>query len=211
MILLGGDFETRNSSTWEANMNEAIENVTDNRDLLFIKWFNRGLNLEKVLYPRFGFCLQSTNYSLDTIPITLPWKEMENDIMIFLTDTEMKSNSGIHYKSQLGDKMKIETKESQFYGFLADMTIYDWRNSAEEDDCDNHHKLEQCVEEETFRDLNPVLGCVPPWLSSKNGCTHVYNNETLFLYFLINYVDPYWYLMETKAKKKCKLPCEQQV
>ncbi len=192
-------------------MYELIGNVTDNNDLEIIKADNPDINLEKVLYPRFGFCLQSRNYSLNVISIYVEWKSLKNNMIIYLSDNALKTNNGIHYASQKGDAMTIETKESLFYTFQAEMTSYDWRSSSEEDDCENNQKLHQCVEEETSRDLNQKFGCVPTWLSSQNSCTQAYCNETLFWYFQENYVDPYWYLLDTKAKKKCKLPCEQQV
>ncbi len=192
-------------------MYELIGNVTDNNELEILKEYNPDINLEKVLYPRFGFCLQSRNYSLEVITIYVEWKILKNNIIIYLSDNALKTNNGIHYASQKGDAMTIETKESHFYTFQAEMTSYDWRSSSEEDDCDNHQELHQCVEEETSRDLNRIFGCVPTWLSSRNSCTHAYHNKTLFWYFAENYVAPYWFLLDTKAKKKCKLPCEQQV
>ncbi len=215
-LLLGGDAfdEDRNSSSWGAHINmtfqDLVANTTDLHDHYKIIGYNEHLNLNPILNPKFGYCLESKNYSLDLISIYL-FEKLDNDMVIFLTDNSMSSNYGIYYQSQDG-VMKIETQKSLVYTHRAEITIYDKKLSADEDGCvnDENYKLSQCIEEETYKDLNTKYGCVPAWLSSKNPC-EVVISKPFIEHFSLNYVEQYFYLLDTTAQKKCKLPCEEQV
>ncbi len=215
-LLLGGNLfdEERNSSSWGAHVNMTFEDLvassTNHNDLYKIMKHNEHLKLNPILNPKFGYCLESKNYSLDVLSIYL-FDKLDNDMVIFLTDNSMSSNYGICYKSQDGE-MKIETQKSLVYTYRAEITIFDKKLSADEDSCivDKAYKLSNCIDEETYDDLNTKYGCVPGWLSSKNPCGVVLGKHFID-HFEVNYVNQYFYLLDTLAQKKCKLPCEEQV
>ena len=52
--------------------------------------------------------------------------------MIFLTEDSLKTNYGIQYSSQVGDKIKIEPEKSNIYTFKISISIYDVSKSADD-------------------------------------------------------------------------------
>lgn len=214
-LLIGSMKGSPNVSSWGYHMNitypELVSNVTDVDELDLIELWNPGLNLERKLFPRFGICLKSTNYSLKRLDIYL-WEKIDKDVMVFLTEDSLKTNYGIQYSSQVGDKIKIEPEKANIYTFKISISIYDISQSADNGNCvqDDGYDFAACVDDKTFDDLNIRMGCVPMWLSERSPCTLV-DNQTMKEYFEQNYVFTYFWLLDTPAQRKCKLPCRKQV
>ena len=213
---LNGLLKDGNTSylSWGSHINmtylELVYNVTDQQDLQIIQEQNKDLNFEKIIMPRIGHCLQSTNYSLDRVFVKFE-KKTKNELMIALTDKSLKTYYDIYYQSQVGDEIVINPRKSLLQTYKVDVSIYDFKSSSKGDDCIDaaDYNYSECVDVKTLNDLNATFGCVPEWLSPQNPCSMV--EKTNFVYFWDNYVYPYSFLLSTKAERQCKLPCNYQV
>ena len=190
---------------------DLLNNVTDQQDLQIIQEQNSDLNLEKTIMPRLGYCLQSTNYSLDRVFVKFE-KKTKNELMFALTDKSLKTYYDIYYQSQVGDEIVINPRKSVLQTYKVDVSIYDLKLSSKDDGCIDaaDYIYSKCVDAETINDLNATFGCVPGWLSPQNPCS-VVENAHFSYYFWMNYLEPYIFLLSTKAQRKCKLPCNYQV
>ena len=190
---------------------ELVAEVTDRHDIEQIEWNNPDLNLTRVLYPRFGYCLEVNNYSLDRVYIDLK-KGHNNDIYVYLTDKSLKTYFGIHHSSQTGNAIMLDAKKSLMNSYTVDISIVDSSYSAEEDGCEHNKKYKfiECVDEEVNKDLTPTFRCVPGWLSGRKPCATIKRHNFLG-YFEKNYVKLYHFLLMTKAQSLCRLPCITQV
>ena len=86
---------------------ELVAEITDLHDIEEIEWNNPDLNFTRVLYPRFGYCLEVNNYSLHRVYIDLKHGH-NNDIYVYLTDKSLKTYFGIHHSSQTGNAIMLD-------------------------------------------------------------------------------------------------------
>ncbi len=176
-----------------------------------IKKSNLEINgkLKYELIPKFGLCLKLMNFSLDYIRFHLMF-DLHNNIEVFITDDIQKTHFGFFIESQIGDQITIEAGKRMLYSYKVKLNIFNNEQSAQEDNCNNHknYNYSQCVDEQIFKEFDPVYGCVPNWLSLRNPCKKVIpipeNLET-------SYAIRYFTLQQTSAEMKCKKPCLHQV
>ena len=215
MMSIGVLMSTNVSLAWGDHINltysELVAKVTDLHDVEQIEGNNPDLNLTRVLYPRFGYCLEVKNYPLHKVIINL-WSGHNNDIYIYFTDKSLKTDFGIHHSSQTGNVIILDASKSLMNSFTVDISIVDSSYSADEDSCENSkkYKFTECVDEEVNKDLIPKFGCVPGWLSGRKPCATI-TKINFLSYFVDSYVVPYYYLLMTKAQSLCMLPCITQV
>ena len=210
-FLNGRSMSQWNVSSWGSNVNksfpELLHEIVDHEDIAFLKERNKKIFWKRIIFPKYGFCLEAKNYTLNQQYFRIPVK-LNNDLLIYLSNGGQSKYYGINMESQIGEKIKILKNEALGYSYGIKVRLYNQQASYKKDNCnkDENYNYGKCVDDETFKDLYPKLGCVPEWLSAKSPCTVIPYSD-----YFQSYADDYFYLQPTKAESKCKDPCFKQV
>ncbi len=218
VYVLKGKLDGRQQTSWGSHVNMTFEELIGNVTDIDLNAFIENVKLESepqmqikpILFPKYGFCFDVQNYTLNET-LYLPGKnKFESDITILLTDKGTKSYYSIDRSSQKGDKMVQLT--NSLYTYFVNIEMYEMADSTK---CnpDPDFSYEQCVDDFVKKDVKQKLGCIPPFLSGNDHCrifNETSNENEDIEYYNVKYVDPYIVSRETKAEKECKKPCVRQ-
>ena len=170
--------ELRNDKTklsWGHHLNKTMEQLIHQVvDLKPFGNFTVGRShVKDKLFARFGHCAEVFKYSTKE-PMIFDLENYFgiNDLLIFITDKSRQTFYSINYDSQKGDNMHIQAGNSLVYSYTVDIEVHDMSYSAQFTGCNasEEYSFSDCVDEKIQEDLIPKLGCIPPYLSSKNIC-----------------------------------------
>ena len=181
----------------------------------FFQNLTTNLDSQPMFIQQYGNC-----WTLDDYPITkmmtmrfFPYQDEK--YQVFVTDARRKTYFSIEFNSQGGDKMEVDINTN--YAYALKLEIEDKTDPYNPDNClkdEDDETFEECVEREVQSDLQPLLGCVPPWLSAKNHCNEIYTSQTALGKDLLakgefyqNYIIPGVYYDHNAAQRNCRKPC----
>ena len=223
-LLMGKDSKN-NITAWGAQynmtfgkLNEEIGNLDKDFPKLEFRMDDGPLmkaDYEKRYYPSFGRCIDFSNYTITgnlelTIHINTHTTYSGNGAEVFLTDKKLRTRNTVHKPSHWGPSIFIqETYSYEYMVKVEQLSNFDPRKPEE---CKEYTdgEFENCVDEELQDLWKPILGCNPPWLSSKHQCNSIMNtteiddllhNKTFKT--LTNILN----MKSYAAKERCTKPC----
>ena len=161
-----------------------------------------GFHAKTVYVPRFGFCLEITNYDKEYIEIYLSGTK---ELRLIFTEKNKRSFFMPDISSHRGGKIVIEphkiTNLDVHVKKISTCKIQDIKEEAD--------TFQKCVENKVEDRAGKPLGCIPPWLSASNQCNDTY--PTNLLDKIPNFVDiflwPVYTFANSKLESECKTSC----
>ena len=203
-------------------LNEEIENLDKDFPKLEFRMDDGPLmkaDYEKRYYPSFGRCIDFSNYTITgNLELTIhidtksTYTYSLNGAVVFLTDKKLRTRNTVHKPSHWGPSIFIqETYSYEYMVKVEQLSNFDPRKPEE---CKEYTdgEFENCVDEELQDLWKPILGCNPPWLSSKHQCNSIMNtteiddllhNRTFKTFTNIRSMKSY------AAKERCTKPCTE--
>ena len=165
----------------------------------------------KILYPKFGYCLEYTNVKFDSLFVGI--NDIGEDLAqvnVYITAVETRTKFAYDFSSMRNSKIKIQTEKPMTQSFQIDIELYD--NSKGDEDCEpnKNYSYEICVDSKLKESLLPKYSCIPPVLSDNKQCLKIKYSQDAFLDIMAKYINPYWTLTRLQAQKDCRTPCIYQ-
>ncbi len=161
-----------------------------------------------VFLPRFGFCKEITNYD-PTEELVLANGNSRTNMVIYITDSAYQSYFSRHFGSHEGDEIIVTPKTKLFIEVKLRM-----RSTCQTDEIIlGKDDFKSCVDEAVQKEFSPSLQCVPPWLSTNNQCTGIFDgyiNETAPK-FGDEYIKTVLTGRETKIESNCRKFCNTTI
>ena len=165
----------------------------------------------KILYPKFGYCLEYTNLKFDSLFVGI--NDIGEDLAqvnVYITAVETRTKFAYDFSSMRNSKIKIQTEKPMTQNFQIDIELYD--NSKGDEDCEpnKNYSYEICVDSKLKDSLLPKYSCIPPVLSDNKQCSKIKYSQDASLDIMAKYISPYWTLRRLQAQKDCRTPCIYQ-
>ncbi len=216
--ILMGKSQNSTKISWGSHVNKTFEELIGNMTDTLLDDFvanlknesDPKLHVKTVMFPKYGFCFDVQNYNTVEMLMLPRGKDFNSNITILLTDRQTKTYFSVDRLSQEGDKMILNTPSVYAYYVTVEMHV---KSDSEKCNPEPDYSYEKCVNDFVLNDLEPELGCIPPFLSNNNHCKsfdETYEDKLRSLY-IEQYTSPYMTSGETKAEKKCPKPCVQQL
>ena len=160
-----------------------------------------GFTVEGVFVPAHpGYCFNIEDYGVDrdTLSIEIQLRDFYTNFMdnfdIYLTDKSLWTMTSPYLPSHWGPKISFKTN---YLIEVEQVSNYDPKNPGRCRDY-NDNDYQNCM-----NDRLTFLDCNPPWYSTQNPCTEVYDQSLIEEMFnLVNRV-----LKGKTLEKKCPKPC----
>ena len=156
-----------------------------------------------VFLPRHGFCREIQNYD-PSKEIMLGNDNINNDMVIYITDSAYKSHFSRDFSSHDGDEITVPAKTRVF----VDVKVNVRSSCKTKKVIVGKDDFKTCVDEALKNKFKEPLHCIPPWLSDINQCNGTYNGTLLEIY--PNFSDDYIQTArETGRKTRVEANCRQ--
>ncbi len=204
-------WENGDTLKFPAMVDSILDNSTLERvSLGFTKNFTN-LTPNKILYPKFGYCLEYTNEKLEDIFVgIIDIGEELVHVNVYITATETRTKFAYDFSSMRSSKIKIPTEKPMTQNFQIDVELHDDSKADENCDKNENYSYKICVNSELEEMLLPRYSCIPPFLSDSNQCSKIKYSQFTNSDIVRNYTTPYWTLTRLQAQKNCKTPCIYQ-
>ena len=235
MGFLGGYDDYNKVFSWGAQHNYSFNEILE--EFLNTKNYNTyvlkdeeyepvNYRFEYRFYPKFGWCADVQSYTLDkTQDLNLNIKvnqftdlfqdtyELNFEADIFLTDSTLRTKTSVYLQSHWGSSIIIENGWD--YGYVVKVEQLSNFNPKKPKDCRQYtdQEYEETIQENLYDVFQPIINCVPPWVSIQDQCSGVINvtEETYREYFLskevFNTLESISYMVDYPAMKRCTKPC----
>ena len=164
--------------SWGHNLNitfdQLVEQIFDKKLTENIKFSQKGIEEKVVILPRFGFCKEFSRYDPTKEVGILNWNP-HTAMRIFFTDEKYRSYYSLDFSSHKGNNIIVQ--HGKHLCLNVNINIYSSCNIAK--DSTEKVDFQTCVDKKLKEDFLPIIGCVPPWMSSFYQCNATYPNKMI--------------------------------
>ena len=164
--------------SWGHHLNltsdQLIEQIFDKKLSENIEFSQKGIEENIVILPRFGFCKEFSGYN-PTEDILITNNNPFTAMQIFLTDNRYRSYYSLDFSSHQGSNIIVQ--RGNIICLNVNVDIYSSCKIVE--DSTKKVDFQTCVDKKLKEDFLPMIGCVPPWMSSFYQCNATYPNKMI--------------------------------
>ncbi len=193
--------------SWGHNLNitfdQLLEQIFDKKLSEKIQFSQKGIEEKVVILPRFGFCKEFARYD-PTKKVAIINKNPLTAMRIFFTDEKYRSYYSLDFSSHQGNNIMVQ--QGKFLCINVNVNIYSSCNIAK--DSTEKVDFQTCIDNKLKDDFLPMIGCVPPWMSSFDQCNDTYPQNENYKEIIFKSYNKIIWLQQSGYEDGCK-SCKQ--
>ena len=168
--------------------------------------FNQETEERIVLLPRFGFCKEISSINLSKRSLAIFNKHELTNVRVFITDKNYRSYFSLDFSSHVGDKIEVPWGKT----FYTDVKLKKTSKCMIKENDPQKFDFKHCVDKKLQNTVGKLIGCVPPWMSTKNQCSPTLNHSMDLKHgmaYFLDYILPLEQMKKTNIETECEY-CE---